>query len=203
MADKVFLGEEKAWESLLRLEPADVCKRAGVLYDRETATYILKSFGFDFSVSPSKREIKNLSEKGEIFMKRLAYFFNLSVLSYLVNAKDIPLSGRLIKPENVRGGEFFFQGSHQLPLDKIAEKYKNDREGFITKGRESNGRVLDYGDASFELLPIPRIPVTLILWLSDEEFPARTDILFDSTCKIQLPLDILWSIAMMSILALL
>jgi hypothetical protein len=47
---------------------------------------------------------------------------------------------------------------------------------------------------------MPRIPVTLILWLSDEEFPARADLLFDSTCEIHLPLDILWSIAMMTIL---
>lgn len=203
MADSVSSGEKKAWERLLRLEPADVCKKAGVIYDRETVSYILKSFGFDFSVSPLKREIKNLSEKGEIFTKRLAYFFNLSVLSYLVNAKDIPLSGRPIKPESIRGGEFFFQGSHLLPLDKVAEKYRNDREGFITRGREFNGRILDYGDASFEFLPMPRIPVTLILWLSDEEFPARTDILFDSTCEIQLPLDIIWSIAMMSMLVLL
>lgn len=203
MTGKVFSGEERVWESLLRLEPADVSKRAGVLFDRETASYRVKSFGFDFSVSPHKREIRNLSEKGEIFTKRLAYFFNISVLSYLVNAKDIPLSERLIKPENIRGGEFFFQGSHQLPLDKIAEKYKNGREGFITKGREFNGRMLAYGDASFELLAMPRIPVTLILWLSDEEFPARADALFDSTCEIQLPLDILWSIAMMSILVLL
>jgi hypothetical protein len=200
MADKVSSGEEKAWEKLLELAPADVCKRAGVLYDEETTSYRVKSFGFDFSISPQKRKIKNLSEKGEIFTKRLTYFFNLSVLSYLVNAKDIPLSERLIKPENVRGGEFFFQGSHMLPLDKIAEKYKNDMEGFVTRGREFNGKMLAYGDASLELQPMPRIPVTLILWLSDEEFPARTDILFDSTCEIQLPLDIIWSIAMMSIL---
>lgn len=203
MADKVSSGEEKAWERLLNLEPSNVCKRAGVLYDRETASYILKSFGFDFSVSPLKREIRNLSEKGEIFTKRLAYFFNIPVLSYLVNAKEIPLSGRLIKPENIRGGEFFFKGSHLLPLDKVAEKYGNDRKGFTTKGREFSGRILDYGDTSFEFLPLPSIPVTLILWLSEEEFPARTDLLFDSTCEIQLPLDTIWSIAMMSILVLL
>ncbi|MBM4136405.1 MAG: DUF3786 domain-containing protein [Nitrospira sp.] len=203
MADKVFSGVEKAWERLLRLEPADVCKGAGVLYDKENHSYILKSLGFDFSVSPLKREIKNLSEKGEIFVRRLVYFFNISVLSYLVNAKEIPHSGQLIKPENIRGGQFFFKGSHLLPLNKVAEKYGSDREGFITKGIEFNGRVLGYGDVSFEFLPLPRIPVTIILWLSDEEFPARTDLLFDSTCEIQLPLDIIWSIAMMSILVLL
>lgn len=201
--NKVFSGEEKAWEKLLHLDPEDVCKRASVSYDKNTASYLLKSFGFDFSISPGERKIKNSSEQGEIFTKRLVYFFNPSVLSYLVNAKEIPLSGRLIKPENIKGGEFFFQGSHMLPLNKVAEKHGNDKEGFITRGKELSGRLLGYGDASFELLPLPHMSVTLILWLADEEFPPRADILFDSTCEIQVPLDIIWSIAMMSILALL
>lgn len=203
MTEKVFPGEEKAWKALSDLEPEDVCKRAGVLYDRESATYVLKSFGFDFYISPSKREIKSLSEKGDFFTRKLGYFFTISALSYLMNAKDIPFSGRLIKPENIKGGEFFFKGTHVLPLDKIAEKYRSDKGGFIAKGKEFNGRILDYGDASIEFMPMPRIPVTLILWLSDEEFSARADLLLDSTCEIQLPLDILWSIAMMSVLVML
>jgi len=199
----MFSGEEKAWETISNLDPSDVCKRANVLYDRDTASYLLKSFGFDFSITPLKREIKNLSEKGEFFTKKLAYFFRPSVISYLANAKEIPLSERLKKPENTRGGEFFFQGSHMLPLNMVAEKYGSNREGFLEKGKELSGKILDFEDVSFELLPLPRIPVTLILWLSDEEFPARTDIFFDSTCDIHVPLDIIWSIAMISILVVL
>jgi hypothetical protein len=203
MAEKVLTGEEKAWEILSGLEQKDVCKRAGVLYDGQSVSYVLKSFGFDFSISLPKREIKSLSEKAEIFTKRLSYFFTISVLSYLVNVKEIPFSGRLIKPENIKGGEFFFKGTHILPLNKVAEKYQSDREGFLAECKEFNGTPLGYGDASVEFLPLPRIPVTLILWLSDEEFPARADFLFDSTCAMQLPLDILWSIAMMSVMVLL
>jgi Domain of unknown function (DUF3786) len=201
--NKLISGEEKAWEMILDLDPVDVCRRANVTYNRATASYLLKSFGFEFSISPRGREIKNLSEKGKLLATRLAYFFKHSVLSYLLNAKEIPLTERLIKPENMRGGEFFFQGSHTLPLDKVAEKYGNDKEGFLTRRKELSGRLLGHGDASFELLPLPRVPVTLILWLTDEEFPARLDILFDSTCEIQVPLDIVWSIGMMSIMALL
>jgi Domain of unknown function (DUF3786) len=201
--NKLISGEEKAWEMILDLDPVDVCRRANVTYNRDTASYLLKSFGFEFSISPRGREIKNLSEKGKLLATRLAYFFKHSVLSYLLNAKEIPLTERLIKPENIRGGEFFFQGSHTLPLDKVAEKYGNDKEGFLTRRKELSGRLLGHGDASFELLPLPRVPVTLILWLTDEEFPARLDILFDSTCEIQVPLDIVWSIGMMSIMALL
>jgi hypothetical protein len=41
------------------------------------------------------------------------------------------------------------------------------------------------------------------LWLEDDEFPARLDLLFDSTCAMHLPTDIIWSIAMMSVLIML
>lgn len=192
-------GEEKAWEDLNSLNPSNVCRKARVFYDREDS-YILKSFGMDFSVHPAKRDIKNIQPEGEIILKKYSYFFNLSALCYLINAKDIPLSGKLVKPAGLKGGEIFFGGSHVLPLDKIAERYGNDRTGFIEKGKNLNGNIMNYGDASVELLPLPRIPVTLILWLSDDEFPARADLLFDSTCEQHVPLDIIWSIAMMSVL---
>ncbi len=196
-------GEEKAWRLLSELEPEDVCKRAAAMYKKENKSYILRSFGIDFSISPLKKEIKSLSERGEVFIKKLSYFFNISVLTYLINAKEIPLSKTLIKPENIKGGEFFFKGTHTLPLNKVAEKYQFDGEGFIKRGIEFDAKILDYGDVSIELMPLPRIPVILILWLSDEEFPARTDLLFDSTSESQLPIDILWSIAMMSVLVML
>jgi hypothetical protein len=50
---------------------------------------------------------------------------------------------------------------------------------------------------------MPRIPVIMILRLGDEEFPPRVDLLLDSTCELHLPLDIIWSIAMMSALVML
>jgi len=54
-----------------------------------------------------------------------------------------------------------------------------------------------------KLLPMPRVPVILILWLEDEEFPSRAELLLDSTCELQIPLDIIWSISMLSVLVML
>ncbi|MBI4684037.1 MAG: DUF3786 domain-containing protein [Nitrospirae bacterium] len=196
-------GKEKAWKTLNNLNPLKVCKNAAVAYDSENCGYTLRSFDMDFLISPEKRIITNISPEGEKLIKRYSYFFNLLALYYLINAKDIPLSGRPVKPENIQSGAVFFRGAHILPLDQIAEKYNNDKIGFIEKGKEFSGRIVSYGDASIELLPMPRIPVTLILWLSDDEFPARADLLFDSTCELQAPIDILWSVAMLSVLVML
>lgn len=194
-------GEEKAWEDLLRLNPAEVCKRADVSYD--DGKYILKSLGMEFAISPKDRIIKNLTPFGEILIKRHGYFFILSVLFYLINAKDIPLSNKHIKPQNLKGGDIFFKGTHVLPLTAIAEKYGDDKNSFALKAENLDAKKLDYGDISFEFMPLPRIPITLILWLHDDEFPARADLLFDSSCEYQLSIDILWSLAMMNILVML
>lgn len=196
----ISYGEEKAWEILRGFDPSVVCRNAAVSFDEKDGHYILRSFCTDFSVSPTERIIKSLSLTGETVIKKHGYFFIHSCLWYLINAKDIPLTGRLIKPVNIRGGEMFFRGSHILPLDSVAKRYGDDKEAFIKRGRELCAEVLNYGDISIKLLPMPRIPVTFILWLEDEEFPPRADLLLDSTCELRLPLDIIWSIAMMSVL---
>ena len=193
-------GEEKAWEILRGLDPSVVCRNASVAFDEKGGYYILKSFCTDFSVSPEEMVIKSLTSIGETIITKYSYFFIHSCLWYMINAKDIPHTGRLIKPNNIKGGEMFFRGSHALPLESMAKRYEDDKESFIKRGIELCAEVLNYGDASIKLLPMPRIPVTLILWLKDEEFPPRADLLLDSTCELQLPLDIIWSIAMMSVL---
>jgi hypothetical protein len=154
----------------------------------------------DISIDPRNKRIQSDAAEGSLLLDKLGYFSRLSILWYLTGAKEIPLSGRLVQPENLKGGQIFFRGTHILPLDKLASRYGKDTEGFIKRGERLGGRRLAHGDTSIELFPFPRIPVVLILWGEDEEFPARADLLFDSTCQLHLALDVLWSTSMKSIL---
>lgn len=193
-------GEEKAWEIIAGLFPEDVCRRTGAVFDEASRAYRLEVFGTWFSLDPQKKEIRNLAPEGEIFLKRLRYFFVLSVLWYMVKATDTGPTGKLIKPSGMPGGDIFFRGTHVLPLDGIAKKYAHDRAGFRERGHAFGGRDAAYGDAAVEFLPFPKIPVTVVLWLADEEWDARADLLFDASALQHLPIDILWSVAMMSVL---
>jgi hypothetical protein len=49
------------------------------------------------------------------------------------------------------------------------------------------------GDAAICLPVFARVPVTLILWEKDDEFPAEIKVNFDSTVSGHLPLDIIWA----------
>jgi hypothetical protein len=193
-------GEDKAWEILLTLKPEDVCRTASVWYDDATAKYTVTSFGLDFTASLKEKTISSTAQGSEALLGKLGYFFRLSLLWYLVSARDIVCTGRPVKLEHIKGGDIFTRGSHVLPLDMVAAKYGKNKNAFIEKGKTLGGEIGKFGDASLRLRPLPRIPVVLTLWAEDEEFPARADLFFDSTCELQLPTDIIWSIAMMSIL---
>jgi hypothetical protein len=203
MAGMTAAGEEKAWEMILSRDPAEVAGRAGVAYDSGSKRFLVRSYGMDFSVSTVSKTIESVSTGSDLLLTRLAEFFRLSLLWYLASAKDLPCTGRLTRIEQIKGGEAFSRGSHMLPLGKLAGKYGNDREGFLRKGKVLGGEVRKEGDASIELPAFPRVPVVITLWLADDEFPARADLLLDSSCDLQLPPDITWSIAMMSVLAML
>jgi len=194
-------GEEKAWLTLADLRPRDVCSGSGAGFDEPSRSYSIRSFGIDFTVSLETRTITSSDKRSVLFLERYKDFFRLSVLWYLTSAKDIPASGRLIRPLDVKGGQRFFSGTHLLPLDRIEERFGRDKMAFIERGLRFSAEIVAYGDAALRLYPLPRVPVTIILWLQDEEYPARATLFFDSTVDFQLSLsDIVWSVAMMTTL---
>ena len=164
------------------------------------ASICLNHSAWIYPLTPENKIIYGEAPYADLLLNRLGYFSRLSVPFYLTSAMDIPLTGRLVQPGNVKGGDIFFRGTHVLPLDKLALKYGRDKAGFLRRGTDLGGMQMNYGDASIKLFPFPRLPVVIILWEEDDEFPPRTDILFDSTCEFHLALDILWSTAMESLL---
>jgi len=200
MAGISAAGEEKAWELIAGRDPKDICRAAAADHDAATGVFRVRSFGMEFTVSVRERSITSTAAGSEVLLQRLGEFFRLSLLWYLAGAKEVPCTGRLVRIESIRGGEAFSRGSHVLPLGRLAQKYGNDKDGFIGNGERLGGEPERIADAGIRLFPLPRVPVALSLWLADDEFPARADLLLDSSCEIQLPPDIVWSVAMMSVL---
>lgn len=200
MAGPTAAGEQKAWELLAALRPEDVIRTARVTFDAASACYTIRSFGMAFSVSQKERTITSPVPESTILLDQQGDFFRVAVLWYLVHAKELDATGRLVKPQDISGGDIFTKGSHVLPLEKVAQTYGNNKAGFLDRGRAWGGEVLTLADASLRIYPLPRIPMTMTLWFADDEFPARADLLLDSTGELQAPTDILWSLSLMSVL---
>ncbi len=179
-----------------------MCDRAAVVCS-DDHTFLVPVLGHQVSVHVPTRAMKAGSQESEFMLTKTAYFSRLSILHYLLGAQNVPPTGRLLNPTELRSSQIYFQGSHRLPLDAIAARFSKSAEDFLALAARLGGRPQDHGDAAVELLPFPRVPMTLILWLEDDEFPARSYLLFDEVCEHQLPLDVLWSTAMMCTLAML
>ena len=186
-------SENKAWDILRGLDPVDVCNRSLVTYNDVSGTFTLKSFACTMSITTKDAAITvNCPECSLIPDDQVSHVKQFA-LFYLINAQNIPLSGNLIKPDRLTGGQIYVKGSHVLPLNEFAEKYGEDPDSFLVRGKDIGGEKLNYGDASMRFFPLPRIPVTVILWKKDDEFSAHSNLLLDSTCENHLPADIIWS----------
>ncbi len=176
------------WADLEALEPTEVARRVACLWDPE------KGFGVPFLgdlywVNPPRMEIR--TERPEAPMPPQ---LPLVLVHFLLNAKDRPLTGRMITEREIPGGEFFFRHLHRLPLQPMEEAFGHNPSSLVTAALSLGGKRQDVSPFSFELLPLPRIPVGFHLWPADDEFPARCVITFDSSISGQLPLDIIWAL---------
>lgn len=192
-------GETEAWDILSGLNPEDVMVNAKALFNSRDSTYELTCLGQDISISLMDRNVYGATALGKLLINELSDYSRLSILKYLIHSTDLPPSGQLMRPSDLPGGDIFIRGTHVLPLDKVAECFENNINEFIGIGKSLGGTQLDYGDMSIKMLPLPRVPVIIIVWSGDEEFPSKASLLIDSSCISQIPTDIIWSTAMMTI----
>jgi len=179
---------EGLWQQLEKLDVEVSARRArcGFNSESETAQYVITFLNRQYMVDVAKKEISTVE-----ISEPSGFLEQLCILGYLITAKDIPLSNKLVRARSLPGGDFFFRGIHDLPTDKLAQAFGSQPEKLYDAMKQLDARRCDYGDASMEILLLPRIPLTVIVWGADEEFDARASILFDRSAGDQIALDAL------------
>jgi hypothetical protein len=177
------------WQDLQALDPQEVSQRALVTFQSGEG-YQIPFWERIYLCLPETQHIwrKDVPEKNLSFQEYLV------LLMYLLKVREKPIEGKRINEREIPGGELFFKGPHALFKEPLEKAYGKDPKGFIQTGLNLGGRETHMGDASFELLILPRIPVEYILHTEDEEFPAQITINFDRSVSWHLPLDVLWSL---------
>lgn len=183
--DKIYFQE------LAAQDPAAVCRRAKCQYDPGAKCYTLPVWGDDYVIRPFESRIDRITDNCQSPHE----FFYLFIIYYLLKAKDIDAGGEWISEKDIPGGPTFFRGPHEIPTRLICERFGNDVAAFRSKCARLRGAPMDLADAAYWFQVTPRVPVSVLYWAGDEDFPAEAKILYDRTVTAHLSTDIVFALA--------
>lgn len=192
MSEPVHSVHPAIWERLSQADPHDVCRRSGAQFDDDTGSYVVSFLRERYRVGPRTKSVELLS--GSALSAGPSMELKVILISYLLNAQAIPLANRLVAGSSLKGGKTFFQGVHRFPVEPLVERYGINPTGFLDKGLSVGAQQERYGDAGLRFPVLPRVPVVMVLWERDEEYPARLSVLFDASIAQHLPLDAIYAL---------
>ncbi|RLB35782.1 MAG: hypothetical protein DRH11_01635 [Deltaproteobacteria bacterium] len=102
--------------------------------------------------------------------------------------------GEWIAFQEVPDGRFYLDAFNRRAKNPMVKAFGEEPERIVSLAAQAFGGVsFDHGDFSVLIQALPLIPVVLVLWKGDEEFPPEGNILFDrSVPKILSAEDIAW-----------
>ena len=181
------------WEELKEMAPADVCRRSLARYNEQEKAYELRVLNDDLLVYPEKRRVVRVSRPVSEQDRFPGFNAILVSVHYLLKAGEVPMAREYVTENELTDGTFFFKGPHALPSWKVEKRFGRNADAFREKCKLLGGAPVTFGDSAFEFLVLPRIRIVYVLWVADDEFPARSRILFDASADKHFALDVLWA----------
>ena len=188
-----FIVDDELWKTLQKADPDTLSRNCDVTFDPKQGRYLIPVLDEIYGVCPKDKKITKPFES-DASQEKLRVERTLFLLYYLLGTKNIPLEGKRVSEKELKGGEMFFRGPHAFSTQRITKKFAKNPEGFLAAGLKLKGEKVNLGDAAIELKAAPKVPITYVLWVEDEEFPASVKILFDPTIQEFLPLDIIYGL---------
>ncbi len=183
--------DEQHYLDLAACSPDNVVQRTGCQYDSSLKKYTLAVWGHQYCVDLNARKILPVTDAPRPYQE----FLYLFIVFYLIQARNIYPTRQWVSEKDIPGGAAFFRGPHTIPTHLITQKAANDPDRFKQTALSLGGQPLDMADAAFYFEITPQIPVAVLFWQGDEDFPAEARLLFDKNINAHLPLDIIFALA--------
>ena len=119
------------------------------------------------------------------------------ILHYM-SAGEIPeATGHWISYREIPGATFYYGAFLKRAVNPLKKVFGHNLTDLSRAAEKLNTKKIDNGDVALEIKVLPAVPLQLILWKADDEFPAEANILFDSTIgQILSPEDVAWLASM-------
>jgi hypothetical protein len=129
------------------------------------------------------------AEGGEISLQE-----QVLILHYLKGAGRSETEGDWIAYQDIPDGKFYLDAFNRRAKVPLVKTFGERPEILERLASEVYGAVpFDHGDVSVKVAAFPKVPVALIIWRGDDEFPPEGNIIFDRSISSILPAeDVAW-----------
>ena len=106
--------------------------------------------------------------------------FQQALLLYYFSAADgSPQTGNYVSFADLPAGRMYAQAFQGYSGDELVKAFGENLEPFKKACKKTGGHLLEVGSAAFAFQALPRVPLQVVYWLGDEDFPSSCKILFD------------------------
>jgi hypothetical protein len=121
--------------------------------------------------------------------RALPAFDQALLLYYLTTADGAALRREWIAFSELPDGRFYNQAFQGYTGKELARAFQDNRTAFEQAARSLGGEPQALGDAAFAFQALPRVPLLVVYWQGDEDFPSTCQVLFDASASHYLPTD--------------
>ena len=163
---------------------AEQCRWCGAQFLKSKNTLSLDYLNQTYLIKYPEAEISLRDTAGPVTLVD-----KILLLHYVTQAKGTPLSGQLISFKELPEGTGYFPTFYQRAIKPLTTFFGDEPERLLEMAELVGGRRADFGDVSVTVDALSMVPLTLVLWKGDAEFPPEGTIMFDRTITDYLPTE--------------
>ena len=179
------LAYQLACEQLAEIDNIEQqCRKSGAQYVDSQKAIIIKYLNQSYLITLPDIEITLMTKEEKVPLRD-----KILILHYLTRAKGTPLSNKVITYKELPEGVNYFPTFYKRAINPIVNHFGNEPRRLLDVARILGGHEANYGDAAVTIDAFSRVPITLVLWKSDDEFAPDGNIMFDSAISDYLPTE--------------
>lgn len=160
-------------------DPLEMSKNSGATFDSKQSIIQLKSLG---QVLDIKYPEGNIVFNGSKHMP--AWNWRWLILHYLSRADNTPITNKLISYRELENGSVNYTAILSKCINPLVNSFSEEPVKQIKAAcLKLDASIEESADVCAKIHLFPRFPLTIKLWLSDDEFKGSANILFDESAN--------------------
>jgi len=154
------------------------CRKSGAEYrlEGDWKTVVIRYLNQAYRITLPDIEVSMVSSTDEVPIKD-----RVLILHYFTLARGTPAAGKLITFRELPEGTVYVPTFDKRTIKHLLNSFGEEPGLLVETAKKLGGYQVEHGDAAVTIDAFPRVPVTIVLWRGDDEFPPDGNMLFDAS----------------------